>query len=225
MTPICRWPSVMLPGPLVWRWWVSTPVLGERRSSPSTWPMSLTMRRRENISRWGCEIIPSSYSLDWDSFIKCTLIMIIMFHLQSFFILYTCFTKKSHHDEWFHPEWYLHNVTANFIFLSFLLQGLKRLMTICQKHFTTDPSKCVEYNALWFFCLGQGCQLHCMAIQNGFWHDCSGIVTKNVWSSVPIAFKHSVECKSRRKFQQDSGVWDLLYRVGAVMEKWNLEVH
>ncbi len=28
-------------------------------------------------------------------------------------------------------------------------QGLKRLMTICQKHFTTDPSKCVEYNALW----------------------------------------------------------------------------
>uniref|UniRef100_A0A3Q3RTY9 Pre-mRNA-splicing factor 18 n=1 Tax=Mastacembelus armatus TaxID=205130 RepID=A0A3Q3RTY9_9TELE len=28
------------------------------------------------------------------------------------------------------------------------IQGLKRLMTICQKHFTTDPSKCVEYNAL-----------------------------------------------------------------------------
>lgn len=28
-------------------------------------------------------------------------------------------------------------------------QGLKRLMTICQKHFPTDPSKCVEYNALW----------------------------------------------------------------------------
>uniref|UniRef100_A0A8I6ATV0 Pre-mRNA-splicing factor 18 n=1 Tax=Rattus norvegicus TaxID=10116 RepID=A0A8I6ATV0_RAT len=27
-------------------------------------------------------------------------------------------------------------------------QGLKRLMTICQKHFPTDPSKCVEYNAL-----------------------------------------------------------------------------
>ncbi|XP_020919652.1 pre-mRNA-splicing factor 18 isoform X3 [Sus scrofa] len=28
------------------------------------------------------------------------------------------------------------------------IQGLKRLMTICQKHFPTDPSKCVEYNAL-----------------------------------------------------------------------------
>ncbi|XP_060734227.1 pre-mRNA-splicing factor 18-like isoform X1 [Tachysurus vachellii] len=28
------------------------------------------------------------------------------------------------------------------------IQGLKRLMTNCQKHFTTDPSKCVEYNAL-----------------------------------------------------------------------------
>lgn len=28
------------------------------------------------------------------------------------------------------------------------IQGMKRLMTICQKHFTTDPSKCVEYNAL-----------------------------------------------------------------------------
>ncbi|MGH0130319.1 UNVERIFIED_CONTAM: hypothetical protein FKN15_069122 [Acipenser sinensis] len=27
-------------------------------------------------------------------------------------------------------------------------RGLKRLMTICQKHFSTDPSKCVEYNAL-----------------------------------------------------------------------------
>ncbi|CAM2098642.1 unnamed protein product [Caretta caretta] len=27
------------------------------------------------------------------------------------------------------------------------IQGLKRLMTICQKHFPTDPSKCVEYNA------------------------------------------------------------------------------
>lgn len=34
-----------------------------------------------------------------------------------------------------------------FFFSSF--QGLKRLMTICQKHFPTDPSKCVEYNALW----------------------------------------------------------------------------
>ncbi|XP_067358352.1 pre-mRNA-splicing factor 18 isoform X2 [Channa argus] len=28
------------------------------------------------------------------------------------------------------------------------IQGLKRLMTICQKHFPNDPSKCVEYNAL-----------------------------------------------------------------------------
>ncbi|XP_073508471.1 pre-mRNA-splicing factor 18 isoform X1 [Phyllobates terribilis] len=28
------------------------------------------------------------------------------------------------------------------------IQGLKRLMTVCQKHFSTDPSKCVEYNAL-----------------------------------------------------------------------------
>ncbi|XP_069834694.1 pre-mRNA-splicing factor 18 isoform X1 [Dendropsophus ebraccatus] len=28
------------------------------------------------------------------------------------------------------------------------IQGLKRLMTVCQKHFPTDPSKCVEYNAL-----------------------------------------------------------------------------
>uniref|UniRef100_A0A3B5MUA3 Pre-mRNA-splicing factor 18 n=1 Tax=Xiphophorus couchianus TaxID=32473 RepID=A0A3B5MUA3_9TELE len=28
------------------------------------------------------------------------------------------------------------------------IQGLKRLMTICQKHFSTVPSKCVEYNAL-----------------------------------------------------------------------------
>uniref|UniRef100_A0A3B4AVM6 Pre-mRNA-splicing factor 18 n=1 Tax=Periophthalmus magnuspinnatus TaxID=409849 RepID=A0A3B4AVM6_9GOBI len=28
------------------------------------------------------------------------------------------------------------------------IQGLKRLMTNCQKHFPTDPSKCVEYNAL-----------------------------------------------------------------------------
>ncbi|CAH2245746.1 pre-mRNA-splicing factor 18 isoform X2 [Pelobates cultripes] len=28
------------------------------------------------------------------------------------------------------------------------IQGLKRLMTVCQKHFLTDPSKCVEYNAL-----------------------------------------------------------------------------
>ncbi|XP_069763687.1 pre-mRNA-splicing factor 18 isoform X2 [Narcine bancroftii] len=28
------------------------------------------------------------------------------------------------------------------------IQGMKRLMTICQKHFPTDPSKCVEYNAL-----------------------------------------------------------------------------
>uniref|UniRef100_A0A8C3DNH6 Pre-mRNA-splicing factor 18 n=1 Tax=Corvus moneduloides TaxID=1196302 RepID=A0A8C3DNH6_CORMO len=28
------------------------------------------------------------------------------------------------------------------------IQGLKRLMTLCQKHFPTDPSKCVEYNAL-----------------------------------------------------------------------------
>ncbi|XP_031237748.1 pre-mRNA-splicing factor 18-like [Mastomys coucha] len=28
------------------------------------------------------------------------------------------------------------------------IQGLKRLMTICQKHFPTDPSKYVEYNAL-----------------------------------------------------------------------------
>ncbi|RXM30704.1 Pre-mRNA-splicing factor 18 [Acipenser ruthenus] len=37
--------------------------------------------------------------------------------------------------------------------IKFMLQreyvkGLKRLMTICQKHFSTDPSKCVEYNAL-----------------------------------------------------------------------------
>ncbi|TNN45574.1 Pre-mRNA-splicing factor 18 [Liparis tanakae] len=37
--------------------------------------------------------------------------------------------------------------------IKFMLQreyvkGLKRLMTICQKHFTTVPSKCVEYNAL-----------------------------------------------------------------------------
>ncbi|OXB60575.1 hypothetical protein ASZ78_009216 [Callipepla squamata] len=37
--------------------------------------------------------------------------------------------------------------------IKFMLQreyvkGLKRLMTICQKHFPTDPSKCVEYNAL-----------------------------------------------------------------------------
>ncbi|KAJ7414802.1 5'-nucleotidase domain-containing protein 3 [Willisornis vidua] len=28
------------------------------------------------------------------------------------------------------------------------IQGLKRLMIICQKHFLTDPSKCVEYNSL-----------------------------------------------------------------------------
>ncbi|XP_062403353.1 pre-mRNA-splicing factor 18 isoform X2 [Sardina pilchardus] len=28
------------------------------------------------------------------------------------------------------------------------IQGMKRLMTICQKHFSTDPSKCVEYKAL-----------------------------------------------------------------------------
>uniref|UniRef100_A0A8C5KPG7 Pre-mRNA-splicing factor 18 n=1 Tax=Jaculus jaculus TaxID=51337 RepID=A0A8C5KPG7_JACJA len=28
------------------------------------------------------------------------------------------------------------------------IQGLKKLMTICQKHFPADPSKCVEYNAL-----------------------------------------------------------------------------
>lgn len=28
------------------------------------------------------------------------------------------------------------------------IQGLKRLMTICQKHFPTDPWKCVEYNVL-----------------------------------------------------------------------------
>ncbi|NWW58294.1 PRP18 factor, partial [Ifrita kowaldi] len=28
------------------------------------------------------------------------------------------------------------------------IQGLKRLMTLCQKHFPTDPSKSVEYNAL-----------------------------------------------------------------------------
>ncbi|XP_034375620.1 pre-mRNA-splicing factor 18-like isoform X1 [Arvicanthis niloticus] len=28
------------------------------------------------------------------------------------------------------------------------IQGLKRLMTICQKHFPADPSKCVEYNGL-----------------------------------------------------------------------------
>uniref|UniRef100_A0A8C1BFY9 Pre-mRNA-splicing factor 18 n=1 Tax=Cyprinus carpio carpio TaxID=630221 RepID=A0A8C1BFY9_CYPCA len=28
------------------------------------------------------------------------------------------------------------------------IQGLKRLITICQKHFPTDPSKCVEYKAL-----------------------------------------------------------------------------
>uniref|UniRef100_A0A8C5FP90 Pre-mRNA-splicing factor 18 n=1 Tax=Gadus morhua TaxID=8049 RepID=A0A8C5FP90_GADMO len=27
------------------------------------------------------------------------------------------------------------------------IQGLKRLITSCQKYFTTDPSKCVEYNA------------------------------------------------------------------------------
>ncbi|XP_040199347.1 pre-mRNA-splicing factor 18 isoform X1 [Rana temporaria] len=27
------------------------------------------------------------------------------------------------------------------------IQGLKRLMTVCQKYFSTDPSKCVEYNA------------------------------------------------------------------------------
>ncbi|XP_069834713.1 pre-mRNA-splicing factor 18 isoform X3 [Dendropsophus ebraccatus] len=37
--------------------------------------------------------------------------------------------------------------------IKFMLQreyvkGLKRLMTVCQKHFPTDPSKCVEYNAL-----------------------------------------------------------------------------
>lgn len=28
------------------------------------------------------------------------------------------------------------------------IQGLKRLMTVCQKIFPTDPSKCVEYNAI-----------------------------------------------------------------------------
>ncbi|KAM9102498.1 pre-mRNA-splicing factor 18-like [Sarcophilus harrisii] len=28
------------------------------------------------------------------------------------------------------------------------IQGLKRLMTLCQKHFSAYPSKCVEYNAL-----------------------------------------------------------------------------
>ncbi|NXS28049.1 PRP18 factor, partial [Pomatostomus ruficeps] len=28
------------------------------------------------------------------------------------------------------------------------IQGLKRLMTICQKHFPTDPLKCMEYNTL-----------------------------------------------------------------------------
>ncbi|EDK96933.1 mCG113271, isoform CRA_a [Mus musculus] len=28
------------------------------------------------------------------------------------------------------------------------IQGLKRLMTICQKHFLTDPLKCMEYNAV-----------------------------------------------------------------------------
>ncbi|KTF90235.1 hypothetical protein cypCar_00018294 [Cyprinus carpio] len=28
------------------------------------------------------------------------------------------------------------------------VKGLKRLITICQKHFPTDPSKCVEYKAL-----------------------------------------------------------------------------
>ncbi|XP_077981211.1 pre-mRNA-splicing factor 18-like [Glandiceps talaboti] len=28
------------------------------------------------------------------------------------------------------------------------IQGLKRLMTVCQKHFPTDPSRSVEYNAL-----------------------------------------------------------------------------
>ncbi|NXC12071.1 PRP18 factor, partial [Corythaeola cristata] len=34
-----------------------------------------------------------------------------------------------------------------FFFFRKYIQGLKRLMTICQKHFPTDPSKCVEYNA------------------------------------------------------------------------------
>lgn len=52
MMPICRWPSVMLPGPSVWQWWVSTPVLGERRSSPNTWLTFSTTRHRENTSRW-----------------------------------------------------------------------------------------------------------------------------------------------------------------------------
>ncbi|XP_078010856.1 pre-mRNA-splicing factor 18 isoform X2 [Phascolarctos cinereus] len=54
-------------------------------------------------------------------------------------------------------EFYSHKYTWNsarclmepfIISLWILLKGLKRLMTICQKHFSTDPSKCVEYNAL-----------------------------------------------------------------------------
>lgn len=50
--PTCRWPLVTPRGPLVWPWWVSTLVLGEKRSSPNTWLTFSTTRRRENTSRW-----------------------------------------------------------------------------------------------------------------------------------------------------------------------------
>ena len=45
-------------------------------------------------------------------------------------------------------RWVLLEVHCHPSSLFCFLQGLKRLMTICQKHFETDPSKCVEYNAL-----------------------------------------------------------------------------
>ena len=55
---ICRWLLEMLPGLLVWPWWVSMPVLGEKRSSPNMWPTFSMMRHRENTFRWDPEIFP-----------------------------------------------------------------------------------------------------------------------------------------------------------------------
>lgn len=69
MMLICRWLLVMLRGPLVWPWWVFTPVLGEKRSSPSTWLTFSTTRHRENISRWVCEINPHQCTIGWDLFL------------------------------------------------------------------------------------------------------------------------------------------------------------
>ena len=40
---------------------------------------------------------------------------------------------------------YFGNIFMSLISFLLVMQGVKRLMTCCQRYFTTDPSRCVNY--------------------------------------------------------------------------------